>query len=213
MSSDQNIESLIGTLTNELKPVKRMPHPALRIIPWILAASLYTACCVYFIGVRHDVNTLFENPIFTFELALMAFTGIAAAFASAFLSVPDMRGQKWLIPTTFTAIGIFSAWCVIRVAIEGLHMPQLHLDHCMGEGAFMAIIPVAILLFMMKQGTTTHPILMGLMNVISITALGYVALRFTCTLDTIGHATLSHLVPYVLLGAGIGIISRRFYKW
>ncbi len=213
MSSDQNIESLIGNLTNELKPIKRIPHPAARIIPWILAATLYTSCCIYFIGVRHDVNTLFENPIFAFELVLMGAIGISAAFTSAFLSVPDMRGQKWLIPTTFTALGIFAGWSFLRGAIEGMYMPQLHLDHCMGEGAFMAIIPVAILLFMMKQGTTTHPFLMAIMNVVSITALGYVALRFTCSSDTIAHATISHLIPYILMGAGMGAIARRFYKW
>ncbi len=213
MSSEKNIDSLIGDLTQDLKLVKCMGCPARRIIPWILAAALYTACAVYFIGIRHDVNTLFESPIFAFEILLMSFIGIMAALSSSYLSVPDMCGKQWLVPTTLTSLGIFAAWCIIRGAIEGMYMPQIHLDHCMGEGAFMAIIPVAILIFMMKQGTTTRPILMSFMNVLSITALGYVALRFTCSSDTIAHATISHLVPYTVFGAVLGIMARKLYKW
>lgn len=213
MSNKDNTNDLIDNLCGEHKPVKCMMHPLWRIIPWILAIAVYTGCAIYFIGLRHDIETIFQTPGVAFEIILMGLTGILAALTSSYLSVPDMRGHKWLIPTTITALAIFALWCCIRGAIEGMFLPRLHLDHCMGEGAFLAIIPVAILLFMMKQGTTTKPVLMGIMNVISISAAGYVALRFTCSMDTVGHATLSHIVPYILFGAAIGVVARKLYKW
>lgn len=206
-------DDLINNLTQEAKPVKCLKKPLYRIIPWIAAAILYSACAAYFIGMRHDATTIIKDPSFIFEILLVIYIGVSAALASAYLAVPDMCQKKWLVTTNLTATGIFAVWCVIKWYGEGMFIPHVDFGHCMTEGAFMAILPVAILIFMMKQGMTTHPILMGYMNVISITAIGYVALRFTCSADSISHGTISHLLPYVLLGAAMGIIARKLYKW
>lgn len=211
---DKAIDDLIVNLTNELKPVKPMACPSKRIIPWIAVSIIFVAGCVLSMGTRHDISTLFTNQIFLFEMILMTFTFIGAAFSSSYLSVPDMKGKKWLIPTTLTAAGIFSLWSAIRFFIEdGGGLPRLEFDHCFGEGAFIAIVPVAMLIFMLKQGATTRPYMMMGMNILAIAALGFVALRFTCPIDTVASATLSHLLPYIALGGALGFLARRLYKW
>ena len=211
--SKNNIDDLIGSLTDELEPVKPMGCPARRIVPWVVVSVVFVVGCVFSMGTRHDISTLFTNHIFLFEMVLMTLTFIGAALSSSYLCVPDMQGQKWLIPTTLTSAGIFVLWSAIRFFIEDGAMPHLEFEHCMGEGAFMAIVPVAILIFMLKQGTTTRPYLMMSMNVLAIAALGFVALRFTCPIDTVARATLSHLLPYIALGAVLGLLARRLYKW
>ena len=210
---DKKYDDLINGLAEDLKPVKCLRHPLWRITPWIIGAIIYTACSIYFIGLRHDFATALKNPIFLFEVILMIYIGVTAAISSAYLSVPDMCQKKWLIASNITAIAAFMLWCALQWVTDGMYIPPIDMGHCMGEGAFIAIIPIALLIFMMKQGMTTHPYLMASMNIIAITALGYVTLRCTCAADSLAHATISHLIPYILIGAALGIAARKIYKW
>jgi len=215
MSKDKanTIEDCINGLCDDLAPVKRLRHPLLRIAPWIVVSMLYVSVLVFHEGLRADIGHKLYDPAFLFEITLMAFIGISAACASSFMCVPDMRGHKWLIIMPFNGLALFAIWSLIRVRTEGLHMPQLHMDHCMGEGVFMAIVPVTILMFMMRKGSPIRPYMCAFMNIIAAMALGYTGLRFTCMMDTVGHATVSHLIPYVLLGALLGLGARKIYKW
>ncbi|MGB0718921.1 MAG: NrsF family protein [Bdellovibrionales bacterium] len=211
--SKKSIDDLIGNLTQDLKPVKPMPCPVMRILPWIIATSVYVFILVYLTGVRHDAIAALGKPVFLFEIGLMAYIAISAAIASSFLSVPDMKGQQWVLTSSLTAFGVFMGWTVIRMFTEGFQTPQMHMDHCMGEGVFMAIIPVAALIFYMKRGCTTRPVMTAFMNVLAITGIGYIGLRFTCSMDVVEHATITHLLPYVVLGTLCGVLARRVYKW
>ncbi|MEZ5813402.1 MAG: NrsF family protein [Alphaproteobacteria bacterium] len=210
---EQNLDKLIDGLTGELEPVKPLAHPFLRILPFFVVSILYVAALVFLVGLRPDIGDKFSDPAWMFETFLMGFTAISAGIAATFLCVPDACGKKWMIAPPLTALGIFAVWSAFRAISEGLHMPQLHMDHCMGEGVFMAAIPMTMLLFMIRRGATTKPGLSCLMNITAAGALGYIGLRFTCMMDTVGHATVSHLIPYLLIGAAMGIAARKLYKW
>jgi hypothetical protein len=124
-----------------------------------------------------------------------------------------MRGHKWLLSLPFAGVAVFTIWNIVHLTSADMVMPKLHMDHCMGEGAFMSSIPLAVLFFLVRKGTTTRPVLMAVMNVISVTAISYIGLRFTCAMDTVGHATISHVIPYVIIGIALGMAARKLYKW
>ncbi len=211
--SEQNLDKLIDGLADDLAPVKPLAHPFIRILPFFAIALLYVAALVFFVGLRPDIGNKFADASWMMETFLMGFIAISAGIASVFLSVPDMRGEKWVIAPPLTTLGIFAVWSTFRAMSEGLHMPVLNMDHCMGEGVFMAAVPMTMLIFMIKSGATTMPRLTCFMNILAAGALGYIGLRFTCIMDTVGHATVSHLVPYVLIGALLGIAAKKLYKW
>lgn len=211
--SDENLSNFIDGLADELEPVKPMGCPIRRIMPFIVFAAIYVAALVHFVGVRMDIEDKFADPAFLIENALMIIALVSAALCSSFLCVPDMRGHKWMIALPIGSVSIFALWSVIRAWSEGLHMPHLHFDHCMGEGLFMAAVPLTMVLFMMRRGATTHPRLSALMNLIFAAGLAYVGLRFTCNMDTVGHATVMHLFPYLFVGALLGLGARKLYKW
>ncbi len=212
--SDKKIKDLIGSLSEDLEPTKCMSHPFKRLLPWLVMAVIYLVLLINFMGIRHDLSAIMQDPRFIFEIILMGFIGISSAICAVFLCVPDMRGRSWLISLPFTGLALFTIWSVIHaITIEGAQMPHLHMDHCMGEGAFMTIIPLAMLLFLTRKGTTTRPILMAVMNMMSIAAVAYIGLRFTCAMDTVAHATLQHLLPYVLIGLILAMAARKIFKW
>lgn len=212
--SGKNLDSLIGNLTEELEPTKPMAHPFIRMMPWCALVLVYVYLVVEYVGVRHDLGAKLTDPRFIFEISIISFVGITALISSNYLCVPDMRGRSWMIALPFTGLGLFSIWSVIHaIMIEGEHMPQLHIDHCMGEGAFMAVIPLAMLLFMMRKGATTRPLLMASMNVLTVISISYIGLRMTCAMDSVGHTVVGHLLPYIGIGLVLGLAARKLYKW
>ena len=211
--SEQNLDKFIDGLADDLAPVKPLAHPLVRIAPLFVVAAAYVVGVSYFIGLRSDIGDKFTDPSWMLETFLMGFISISAAIASSFLSVPDMRGAKWVVAPPLTTLAIFVVWNIFRAISEGLHMPNIHFDHCMGEGMFMAAVPMTMLIFMIKRGATTRPRITCFMNILTASSLGYIGLRFTCSLDTVGHATVSHLIPYVVIGAFLGAAAKKLYKW
>ena len=213
MNEERNIDTVINGLCDELEPCKCLAHPFVRVLPFLGVAIIYIAALVYFIGVRSELTKKFADASFMFELFLMAFMSISAAIASSYLAVPGACEKKWIIVPPLTAFGIFCVWSLIRAVSEGMHMPALHMDHCMGEGMFMAIIPMTMMIVLVRNGATTSPKITALMNALAAAGLGYVGLRFTCSMDTVGHATVSHLLPYVVIGMIMGLGARKLFKW
>jgi hypothetical protein len=211
--SEQSLDKLIGTLTDELKAVKPLAHPLKRAWPWIVVSIVYVALAGLLHGFRHDMSAKLADMDFMFEVLLMGFVSVSAVLASLWLCVPDMRGQKWLAAIPVTLFGVFVLWTCLRCAHEGLTSENIHWTHCFEAGILMGFIPVFALLRMMRAGTTTHPRLLALMNMLAVAGLGYVGLRLTCGMDTVAHATLFHISPFLLAGAVLGFLSRKIYRW
>lgn len=210
---EQAIEALIENLTQELTPVKKLCHPFLRALPWMVASLVYTAAVVSYLGLRPDLAYKLSVPVFLFETGLAFFIGVSAAFSSVWMCVPDMRGQKWLPIVPLTALTVFLFWTVLRAFTEGINFPVPHWDHCFQDGALLGALPVALIVFVSRRGATTRPFFMSIMNFLAVGAFGYVGLRFTCMLDTVGHAGLYHIAPFLVIGMALGLAARHLYRW
>ncbi len=206
-------ETLIDNLTEELKPRKKLAHPLARALPWMMVAMAYVAGIVNYLGVRPDFAAMLQDSIFLMDTGLMAAVSISAALSAAWLCVPDMRGVKWLVAVPFTLLATFFAWCAIVSHVDGFSMPDMHWDHCFNDAMMMGFLPAAAIMFLTLRGATTKPLTMSLMSVLSVAGLGYVGLRFTCMMDTIGHAGMYHLLPFVVFGALLGAAARFVYRW
>ncbi|MBL4805463.1 MAG: DUF1109 family protein [Alphaproteobacteria bacterium] len=213
MTKGNDIDDLIGKLSEELKPVKPMAHPLIQAIPYVLISFAYMAVVVFYVGIRGDWEEKLGDAPFMLEIFMMGFLAVSAMITAIYLTIPDMRGDKWILAIPFTLLASFFVMVFIRSFTEGVTMPKIHYDHCMGEGGYMTIIPLAVLLFLTKRGATTRPYLSALMTIFAIAGLGYVGLRFTCSMDTIGHAVISHMIPYIVIGSLLGIGAKKIYKW
>jgi len=212
-SENSNLNSLVNALSEDLKPIEKARHPLVYTLPWLIITAIFAFIAVKHIGVRHDAIEKLHDSVFLFEITVVAALALSATIASAYLMAPDMRGKKWLIPVTLTISFVFAMWNFIKSYTEGFQSPQLRFDHCMQEGMFMALIPMMALIFFVRSGATTKPIIMGAMNLLAGASVAYIGLRFTCVMDTVGHVLILHLTPYIVLGGVIGLIARRLYKW
>lgn len=213
MSGEKLSEQLIEDLTGDLSSVRPLAHPAVRALPWFLLSVSYAFAVIAFLGLRPDLPYKLHSVEFLFETGLAFFTGASAALCALWMCVPDMRGRDWLPALPFTALGILLFWCVLKALTEGLNLPAPHWDHCFANGFLLGAFPAAFILFITRKGATTKPLMMAFMAVLAVGAFGYVGLRLTCMLDTIGHAGIYHVLPFVALGALFGLAARRVYRW
>lgn len=216
MSNDKNKHAdLINELAGDLQPVACMMHPFLRALVWFVLALGYVLGVAYFGGVRPDLARMLDNEMFVFEIVLTSAISISAILATAWMCVPDMREQSWLVAVPFTLLAVFVAWVVLTALEQGAldKMPDMHMHGCVLDGVLMCVVPVFLSVMMVRRGATTRPILGNVLSILSAAALGFTALRFTCMNDMLDHIAISHVLPYVVIGSIFGLIAQRFYRW
>lgn len=212
MSSD--IDNLIGGLSEDLKPVKPMAHPFMRVLPLIIVSTVYVGTMIFLIGPRNDwMPKMYNELSYMFEFGLAFSIFVSAAIALAWLGVPDMRGQQWLKAVPVTLTGVFLFWAFLRGVYEWDQPLRFELRNCSIDGLFMTVLPVFILTFASRKGSTTQPRWSSFMAILSFSGLGWAGLRLTCTANTFMQSLVVHFIPFVLIGLVFGLFARRIFRW
>ena len=208
------IDETIKKLTEDLEPVKPLKHPLVRLAPWAFVAIIYTFGIISWLGIRHDMPDKMDEKGYVFELAVALIASIAAAISALYASVPDMRGQKWILIIPLSLTGILGAWLGYRVGQEGISYWTFDIfHHCVIESLLLGLVPTAFLVAMVKRGASTQPILAVLSVILSTSLMSWAAMRITCSIDDMGHSCMTHIIPYIAVGALLGLFSQKLLKW
>ena len=218
MSNDNadigNIDALIEDLTEDLNCMKPLPHPFCCLTIWMAVAIAYSAITIYFMGLRADILTKLQEPVFLLEIGLAATITVTAAAAALYARVPDSRGAGWLAAVPSSFLVIFALWSTIRFITEDAIIPEINWVHCATSSGMFIAIPLAALTFLsIRKCASTMPTTMLLMQAMAVGGLGYICLRLTCIMDTMGYSLVYHIAPFLVLGTLIGVVARRFYRW
>lgn len=209
----KNIDSLIEGLSGDLQCCKPLSCPFKRIAPWAILSAAYMAFIVFFIGIRDDLIDKSQDVLFLFEISLASVISITAAIASSFMCSPDMCERKWIPTVSITSAAIFLLWTIVRYSVEGIAYEDIHWDHCLEGGALIGILPAIALVLLIKKGKTTAPVMMVAMNTLAVSGLAYIAMRFACAVDTVGHSGIVQITPFIVSGLILGLLARKLYRW
>lgn len=211
----QNIDDLINDLSSDIKPVKKLAHPLLRVFPWVIVSLAYMVGVVHFLGVRYDFQDIMRDETFIFEMVLLFCLSLTAAYAAGLASIPDMREQKWFLAVPTTIFGVFVLWIGSKLVTE---MPDMSFSkfswhHCFSDGLMLAFMPIVVMVFLVRKGCTTMPRWACFMSILAVGGLGWAALRISCGMDLIGHVFVYHFTPFLILGSLLGLFAHKIYKW
>lgn len=208
------LDILIEKLGQDLKPVKPLGHPFPRTASLFICALIYMGAAILYIGLRSDVVDKLGQGSFLFEIGFSLVMAIAAALSTGWLSVPDMREQKWLLYPPFILFAVFILFIGIKSYSEGIGVPHNMIFHkCIKDALILACLPIAGFIALSRTGHTTHPVTLAAMSALSTGSLGWIALRLTCSNDTIGHNFFYHFIPFALIGIALGLLARKLYRW
>lgn len=207
-------QDLIKSLSDSYAPQKPIGSPIKQTALWTAVLWLYFAAVLTLVmHVRANLMETLAHPAFLFEIILSTLIGLSASYASAVLRVPDQYNQRSITAIPLTLLASLALWLGLQLPYEGISFAAIHFNHCATEGLLLGIIPLSAAVFSARKGATTHPLAMGYMNILSIAAYSYVALRLACSLDSVTHSGFYHSSPYLIAGLCIGFIARKLYKW
>lgn len=208
-----NFDNLIDKLGEDLEPVKPMATPLQRAIMWFFGGLFSVILVGAFLGFRMDLDEKVLEPMFLTELSLLFLLSASAAYASAWLSLPDGAEKSKIIIVPYLTVAAAAMIVLSEIFQHGFELKNFSFHHCMMDAMMMGAVPVFLMIWMMRQGATTRPVLSALTNMIAAGGIGYIGLRITCGSDAIGHMCAYHIMPFVLGGLVLGLIARKLYHW
>lgn len=206
-------DNLIDKLTEELEPVKPMAKPLQRAFIWLFTGMLSVAIMGAIVKYRMDLSEKVQEPMFLGELSLIFLLSASAAYASAWLSLPDGGSKTKTIYLPYSIVAIAVILLISEVVEHGYVLKQFEFHHCIVDATLMGTIPLCLMIWMTKQGAPTKPVVAAITNMVAAGSIGYIGLRLTCGSDEIGHVCTYHIIPFVVVGLVIGLLARRLYRW
>lgn len=206
-------EDLIRTLASEAKPVRRLAHPARRVVYWLSISLLYVTAIVLFMGPRPDIGVKLGEPRFVLEIGAAFLTGVMAAMAAFCAGSPGRPLWERFAPLPMLVLwlGTLGEGCWRGWGANGLPLrPDLV---CFPSIVMAGLVPGALILYMVRRGAPLAPVLTTALAALAASALGAAALRLYHAQD----ASIMILVwqfgsVAVITGLG-GLIGRKLLRW
>jgi hypothetical protein len=207
---------LIERLSASATPVRRLQAPLLRAGLWLLLAGLMLIMLAALHGIRPNLVVRLNDPIFAAALGGSLLTGILAAIAAFYLSLPD-RSRLWLLlPVPALALwvatigyGCLTDW--VSIAPDGLRLGSSL--ECFAT-LLIASVPLSLLLLvMLRHAARLHPTMVGMMGGLATAGIAATALSLFHELDATVMVLVWNLGAAALIAALGGIFGRRLFGW
>ncbi|MAS86927.1 MAG: hypothetical protein CMH30_02965 [Micavibrio sp.] len=206
---------IIKELCDDLRPCKPLSHPLLRMGPWVVLSLIFMMImAVKVIGLRPDwYEMLMYDRQFQIDIGLATFLGISSALTLGWVNLPDMRQQSWVMAIPAVALVLFLLNIIFNIAtadysqIYEVRMGSF--SHC----ALIVGLPLVALVYLVRKGCPSCHKRSALFAIMTVTALGWVGLRFTCVVDNVAQNFIIQFLPFVLIGLILSVFSDKFFRW
>jgi hypothetical protein len=207
---------LIDRLSASAPPVRRLRSPLLRTALWLLLAGLVLLVLAVVHGARTDLVLRLHEPRFAAGLAGSLLTGILAAIAAFFLSLPD-RSRLWLLlPAPALALwvvtigyGCMTDW--VGIGPDGVRLGSTL--ECFATLMIASLPLSAALLVMLRHAARLHPTMVGVMGGLATAGIAATALSLFHEIDATVMVLIWNLGAAALIVALGGILGRRIFRW
>lgn len=201
---------LIEALADSANPVRRLRPPFVRAALWLaLSAGVLGLLCVAHGGVRPDISTQAQHPVFVVSMMGALATAILAALASFKLSLPDSSRWWLLLPTPALAVwvstigyGCLTDW--VTMSPGGVRMGEA--VRCFAT-LLLTSVPLSIaMLIMLRHAALLRPTSVSTAGGLAIAAITSFALSLIHDLD----ATIMILIWNLGVAALIATMATAF---
>lgn len=196
-------DDLILSLSQDARPVRRLPPPGRRALGWFALAVPAVAAIALAMGLRADLELRMAEPAFVIRLIACSLTAFCAAIAGLALSIPGTP-KFWAllpVPPMLVWLGGFGRQCVLEWLApqsgELLNGPHLH---CLPDIAVITAIPTGVLLLMLRRGACFEPRLPVMLGGLAAAALAHGGL-------SLAHPEDSGLLVLIFQFIAVGLLA------
>lgn len=209
--------TLITSLSQDVSRGTKPRSPAywgLRVGAVLL---LYALGIQAHLGLRLDVLTRLQAPLFLAEILLLFGIAISSATACMLAMYPDRHQRAgWILWPI-----VLSAALVVLLLVETLLAPDAsailktpnHFMDCAICIAIVAIMPSAALFWLLRKGATVTRYRAGVLVVLTASAIGCLTLRLAEPSDVLAHLVLGHYLPTVMFSLLGAVLGGKLLRW
>lgn len=207
------IDSLIDTLTRELRPVRHVRAPLMRGAVWLALVAAAGAVMALVANLGALGHRLAASPDMWLAVTGSALTAITAAIAAFNLSLPDRPARwAWLpLPAMVLWVAASGAGC-LRTAVPLSTGGFLKSLDCLVFVVGVSLPLSAILVVMLRRGYALRPGLAALCSGLAAAAAAATLLNFFHPFDATAADMLVHLTAVVLVVAAISALGTRLLQ-
>lgn len=195
-------EPLIGALSGDLKPVRRLPPPLLRAVLWLAAVVAVGIVLVLIVDTGPLLRRLLATPDLLLAALGSALTAILAAYAAFRLSLPDApRALIWLpAPGALLWLGASGLGCLRSAVAPETHVALLAESRdCLSFIVGISLPLSVLLVLMLRRGCSLQP---GPTAVMA----GLAAAAAAATLLNLCHPFDAALTDLVVHAVAVGLV-------
>jgi hypothetical protein len=208
-------ENLIADLAADLPPVKRLAHPAKRLLRWLAVALPVSLMLGALVEQQHLALAMerIREPRVLFELAAILLTALSAGYAALCCVQPGRSSRAWMLP-----IAPFVFWLSMVGENCWRLFEQIGPDQfsfaphwtCFPSVAATGFAPALVMAVLLKRGAVLTPSLTVALGTLAAAALGAVGLRLYHPPDATALLMLWQLIATVTF-LGIAGLAARFW--
>jgi hypothetical protein len=208
-------EDLIRALAADtVRPRPVMATLLLGLIPSLVIAAVAVKLTL---GFRADLGTALLTPVSALRMVLTLVLGIAAMRIALLLARPEGRDTARLWPVAAVAAAALGllAWAYVTTPAEARQMATVGktITVCLVAIPLLSILPVASVLYALRQGATTAPARAGFVAGLAGSGLSAAIYALHCTEDS----PLFYVTWYGLAIMGVTLVSTligaRTLRW
>jgi len=219
MDDGGDISRLIGDLSADLKPVRRLPAPWLRALVWLGAVAIVAAVLVATRTLLPALGIIGNDPFMVPGAYASLATAVLAALAAFELSLPD-RSDAWaLLPLPALAVWIVlnGLGCLATLAIPGTQTSPFQFMVCLSL-IFAISLPLTVaMVLMVRRARPLRPLRVAVLSGLAASAAAATLLVLihphdSAVLDLAAHAVAVAVIIglNVLLGGRLLVPANKF---
>jgi hypothetical protein len=193
---------VIAELVRDLRPVRPLPVPRVRVAQWVAVAAARAAAVVVGLGVRPDLSTAAVTVAFQAHVVFLMAAAAGSAAAALSLAVPGERQPRWLRATPIAATLAWGGWLAAELmthaAAGGGVWPISPGWGCVAKAFAVAIVPGGALAAMVVRAAPLDWRAPVALAALAGTAVGALGVEVTCPLDNPMHLLLWHAAPVLV---------------
>lgn len=221
MSDGSDISRLIGDLSADLKPVRRLPPPWLRALIWLGVVLVVGLLLVATRTLLPALGIIGNDPFMLPGAYASLATAILAAIAAFELSLPD-RSDAWILlplPPLAVWIVLNGLGCLATLAIPGTETSPFQFMVCFSLILGISIPLTAAMIFMLRRTRPLRPLRVGILGGLAASAAAATLLILihphdSAVLDLAAHCVAVAVIVglNVLLGGRLLVPANKFSR-
>ena len=207
---------LIGALTANLAPVRRLRPPVTRALSWLLLAALLLAVLAVSQGIRPDLGQRLHGPSFILGVAGASLTGILAAVAAFMLSLPDRSRFYLLLPAPalvlwLSTIGYQCLTNWVSLEPNGIRLGET--ARCFATLVLTSLPLSLAMVVMLRYAAPLRPMSVTLTGSLAVAAITATALSLFHDLDATVMILMWNLGTAALFVGIGGALGGKMFSW